>query len=476
MVIAIKEKESKVKVNIRGIVLSKLRQVEVELDKSLDASKEIFAMNDRKLCSAEQGMEILNRYSGTFNVATVGRILGLLTEETVRLALDYIQNRHPRLNSRIVGDLDNLRFETGAKKIPLRVVDKQREGQWQEILLQELNAQIKSSEVLLRAVLVRPETEESAGHLILTMHHAITDGLSSIRLHSELLTYCQKIASGELNAPETSKLRALPPVDELLPASTKGLKGKLDSTLFLLRLKLKQLWYRPETLNFEKTVPIEQRSCGIVCRQLDADFTQKLINLCRQENTTVQGALGAAMMLAVAKKIKSGQKTRVFCRTYVDLRKRLKPAISDENLGILVSSLTSFHSTNSSFWELARDLRQQLEVGLNRSDVFSPVLIIRKIVELALNQSDRAVVTVAITNIGQVNIPRVYGQFELSEISFVPSVTAFGGIFTAAVTTFDGKMFLNFPFSKPALSNKTMETLADSALSYLVDAAKGNMP
>jgi len=433
-------------------------------------------IDNRKLCSAEQAMEILNRRASTFNVVTYGRIIGPLSAEIVRQALDIVQHRHPRLNSRIVGDLDNLRFETGAKKIPLRVVDRQHSEQWQEILTEELNTKINSYEVLLRAVLVKDPSENTASHLIITIHHAITDGLSSIQLYSELLTSCQKIAGGEPHSPVPS-LEVLPPVDELLPASIKGFRGNINSLLFVLRLQLKQLWHRPETLSFEKTVPIEERRSRIVCRQMDADFTQQLILRCREEKTTVQGALNAGMMFAAAKKIRAGQKTRVLCYTTIDLRKRLKPLVSKENLGILASSLISFHTLgkNTSFWELAREVRQQLEIGLKGSDIFSIVLISRKSIESALARPHKSSGTVSISNVGRVNIPRVYGQFELSEISFVPAVAAFGGIFYLAATTFEGKMFLNFHFSEPALSQETMETLVDSFMSCLVDASKGNV-
>lgn len=412
-------------------------------------------MDNRKLSSFEQAMEILNRCGSTANVATIGRISGPLNEETVRLALDCIQNRHPRLNSRIVGDLDNLCFEMGAKKIPLRVANKQHEGQWQEILLEELNAPINSSEVLLRAALIKAENEKDTSHLLITIHHSIADALSSIPLYSELLTYCQQIAAGELHTPKPP-LKVLPPVNELLLASQKGLSSKINIPLFMLRLQLQQRRYQPQTLNFEKTLAIEERSCDVVCRQLDADFTQKLVNICRQENTSVSNALSAAMLLATASKIKVEQKTYVSCHTSVDLRRRFKPAIDDENLGALASGLTSFHNLNTSFWELARDVKKQLEVSLNRDDIFSSMLIYRMMTEYVLKHSDRAPFTVLVSNIGQVNIPKVYGQFELLEISFVSAQIVSGGFLAVAITTFDGKMFLNFPFSKPALSKQTV--------------------
>lgn len=77
-------------------------------------------MDNRELVAVEQGLEILNRCAGTFNVVTISRVKGPLSEEIVRQALDLIQDRRPRLNSRIVGSLDSLRFEGGGMQIPLR--------------------------------------------------------------------------------------------------------------------------------------------------------------------------------------------------------------------------------------------------------------------------------------------------------------------------------------------------------------------
>ena len=77
-------------------------------------------MDNRKLVAIEQGLEILNRCASTFNVVTISRVKGPLSEELVRQALDLIQDRHPCLNSRIVGSLDSLRFEGGGMQIPLR--------------------------------------------------------------------------------------------------------------------------------------------------------------------------------------------------------------------------------------------------------------------------------------------------------------------------------------------------------------------
>lgn len=429
--------------------------------------------NNRELVPIEQAMEILNRRASSYHVVTISCIQGALSEEIVRQALDLIQCRHPRLNCCIIGESDSLRFEGGAMKIPLRVVECVHKQQWQEVVLAELNQKFESDKGLMRAVLVRFENETDLSYLITTVHHAICDGLSCVQLQSEVLTYYQRIAAGE-SITQVPSLSALPPLPELLPKSMKGFRGFINGIFFLLLLKWQQILHRPETLGFEKSVPAQLRCCGMVHRKLDVEITQQLVNLCRQEKTTVQCALCAAMMLAVASKITGEKRTnvRLSCRSYVDLRKRLHPTISNENMGVLASAVTSYHTTqmNTSFWDLARDVKQQLEAILESKRIFSPVLVFKQIVNSFLTHPYQVPVTVAVSNIGRVNIPETYGVFKLEEVSFVPAQALFGGVFAAAVSTFNDKMLLNFMFSEPSISRETIEELASNTISRIVEA------
>jgi len=427
---------------------------------------------NRKLAPNEQSMEILNRCAGSYHIVTISRVKGGLKEEIVRQALELIQTRHPRLNSCIVGTLDNLRFEFGARKIPLRVVSKPSSEEWQEVVLEELNQPISSDKCLIRAVLIT-FPDEKLNYLLTTLHHAISDGLSTVQLHSEILTYCQKIVDGEIEE-NISSLHPLPDIQELMPKSMQGKIAAIKGILCLLRFKIKLSWPRPETLKFEKYVPTELRRCNMVQRKLNKEITTKLIELCRKERTTVQGALCAAMMLAVAReiRIKNQAILRISCNSYVDLRKHLKPEVNRENLGILASVITTLHNldTNTSFWDLARDVRQQLKVSLGGEDIFSIVLMSKKMYESLLSRPNEAPVTAGVTNIGQIDIESDYGLFKLEEISFVPAQAVFGGVFGAAITTFQGTMILNFMFSEPSISKEKIETLVKDAISGIVDA------
>lgn len=429
--------------------------------------------DNRKLAPSEQVMEILNQYANSFNVLTISRIRGELSEGILRSALDSVQSYHPRLKSCIVGLLDNLCFENGGINIPLRVVDNLYSEQWQDVVLEELNQKIDSSKGLLRTVLVLPKNETSISYFITTVHHAISDGISCVQLNSTILTYCQKIVSGE-PVDEICSLPTLPPVEELLPKPIKGFRGSMNDILFLLRLKLEQMWYKPENLGFQECVPLKLRRCGMVHRKLDKELTTQLIKISKKEKTTVHGALCAAMMFAAARKISDEKKTKVSvsCWSPVNLRKHLKPIISDEVMSSLASHITSFHTvkTNTSFWDLAQDVKQWLETDLKRDDIFRQVLMYKKAFEYFLAHPNKVPATLAVSNIGQVNIPKNYGLFELEEISFVSAQAAFGGCFSVAVTTFQGNMFLNFIFSEPSISRSTMEEITNDAISCLVNA------
>ncbi|MBX9255861.1 alcohol acetyltransferase [Desmonostoc muscorum CCALA 125] len=426
---------------------------------------------NRKLGRLEQAMEILNSRAKTWNIVTISRINGCIYEETMKEALDMIQCRHPRLNSRIVRSKNSLSFQTQeTANIPLRFVKLLENNQWQKVVYEEMNQGIDSSKSLLRVVLVHVLEDVHINYLITTVHHAIADGLSSIRLHSEILTFCQKIVSGEpINS--VSSLTPLPPIEELMPEWTKGFRGKINSTIFLLQLGLQEIWNRPKTLGFEKYVSIGKRSSNIIHRQLDQELTQKLVNFCRQENTTVHNALCAALMLTVARTITKDHRKdiRLNCLSYLDLRRHLEPAISDEHLAVLASSIMGFHliKSNSSFWELAREVKHKLEASKNHGDLFRMILIAKHLIDICCIYPKKIAATVSVSNVGKINIPKNYGKFELEEISFISSNAFFAGIFAIHVSTFQEKMLLNFAFSQPSISSNTMEDLVNNLMSYI---------
>ena len=335
-----------------------------------------------------------------------------------------------------------------------------------------MNQVIDSSKYLLRVVLVKILNQQNINYLITTTHHAITDGLSSIQLHSEILTYCQKITAGK-SIPAVTTLEPLPPIEKLLPPWTNSFKGKLGRIALLLNLALQKYWNQPKTLGVEKYVPISQRRCEIIHRQLSEESTQQFIQQCRQENTTVQSALCAALMLTVSKQLTKSHEDniRVSCLSYLDLRRRLQPEISQENMTVLAASIMGFYriTNNISFWELARKAKHTLNKKISQGEIVQMIFLAKQLINFSLLFPNQVSATVSVSNICKVNIPHTYGELELEEISFVGSHALYAGMFIVHAATFQEKMTLNFVFSQPALNRKTMEKLVDNCIDYIMN-------
>lgn len=426
---------------------------------------------NRKLLSNEKAFEIINRRADLSNIVTISRVKGSLNAEIIRQALDIIQHEYPRLNSRIIGDFDNLFFESGVSKIPLRIEEKEYVEQYQEIVLQELNQKMQSAQELIRTVLVTISNDNDVSYLITTTHHAISDGLSCVKLHSRIFKYYQKIASGEM-IDKINIYPPLPPFTELLPARIQGLRSKLKVFIFLLKSRIESIKYKPQIFKMEKDVPFNERYCGIIQKKLNNQETTQLKELCKSNNTTVHSALCTAMLLVYAKKLADFKKMNIQlkCQSTVDLRRRIQPAISDEFIGTFTSGINTFHNINknTSFWNLAREIKRKINMNLKKDDIFSKLFMFDKDFSCLLDNKQSSG-SVYISNIGQVSIPKNYGNFELEEISFI-FATKFRVCPNVSVSTFQNTMILNFPYIEPCISKKTIEDFANNVISVIIEA------
>jgi Condensation domain len=431
---------------------------------------------NRKLASSEECMEILNERASSLQVVTISRISGYLNPDVLRQSLNLVQQRHPRLNCRIVSNGDNFWFETeDTEKIPLRVVNSSTVNQWQAVAIEELNQKINSQKCLARVVLVSFLEAPNINYIITTIHHAITDAISSIYLHQNILEYCHKILAGK-NIEAITTLPNLPSTEDLLPNSMMGLRGKINILMLILRIQYLKIYRDPKTFKFQKSLPLEMRQCGLIHKQLNETLTKKLIATCSQRKVTIQGALSAAMLLSAFRRINTSatEKINLNCLATIDLRRRLIPVISPEDLSLRISMMVANYQIdkNTSFWELAAETKKEINLFLERNYVFSIMKLFGKLMQSFLDNLNQSSITVGVTNVGKVNIARNYGNLQLEEISFALGAIFAGGIPIAAVTTFPEKMSINFIFSEPSISQEFMAGFVDDVLVLITEACE----
>ncbi|WP_371357441.1 hypothetical protein, partial [Hydrocoleum sp. CS-953] len=99
---------------------------------------------------------------------------------------------------------------------------------------------------------------------------------------------------------------------------------------------------------------------------LSQEKTKTLIEKCKEEKTTVHGAISAAMLFASAKLFSTDNSVNLSYGLPVSLRKYCQPEITKENLGCLISflSFNQLVNSNAIFWDLARECKSEIHNAL----------------------------------------------------------------------------------------------------------------
>ncbi len=423
---------------------------------------------NRKLNPIEHIMEMLNPYA-TWSVNMGFCVRGYLSEESLRSSLDFVQKRHPRLNSRIVSSGKDFYFESGVEPIPLEVVTIQNLDEWREIYTQEMDRPLDSSQEVLRVIWVKAEDSPMRTHLLFAFHHAIGDALSYFQVTQQILQHTQQIKHSTAESTSASASpQFFPPVEELLPESLKisndhSLAKKLAAQEF-------------DALPIEKCVPLENRKNGWVDRIFEEEITQEMVKVCRAKGVRMQGFLEGALATVLAKSVRQekDQKIKVMGRVYVNLRPYLNPPLSHDALNLSISCIPLFHEVTpqTSIWDIAKETMLQIDTGMQDGTLFDNLIYARQGAEAALENADTPYGTMDISNAGV--IPSVdYESLEVERIYFTSTQAAFGVPILYAAT-YRGKMSLILAFSKPTFSQETMENLMDQLIAEIENACQNS--
>ena len=431
----------------------------------------------RPLTNIEKGMEILNLYGGASNIVLVSQITGNLSTSVLRQGLDRLQAQTPFLQCRIKKADQNWSFTTEATaKIPLTVLP-QTDFEIADIVNKELNEAIASSECLLRVIAICHQGSENISSLITTAHHGITDGISCVALHEKLFKVCQSIQHSDVAREEPHSLFApedLVAVEDFMPAKLFTVGGEIQKYIRILNEIRKGVFNKHQTLASEQQAQLKDYRCGFLKRKLAPELSVKIINQCRQHQVTVQGAIAAAMLISVTNQIRTPEQPiiKAVCRNGVDVRRLFDADVKPEKLGVFAAPIATSHqiSDRPSFWDLARDVVQQINTGIANQDAFFNLRILDQLLGYLANHPDQLDASTAdISNIGKLDIEETYGEFELTEISFVTSNRVFANSILVAVSTFRRQVILNFVSSEPSVSQQTREAIASNVVDYLTN-------
>jgi hypothetical protein len=155
---------------------------------------------------------------------------------------------------------------------------------------------------------------------------------------------------------------------------------------------------------------------------IEPPVTSSIALRARREQTTVHGALTAAILLAGRGQSPQWRDTPIRCASPIDNRATLN---AGENLGLLITTgYTELPPTFSSgFWDLARQVRRDVSVHHTIAEAALSLAPIRETTSIEQDPNNLVVVNrqranmLMVSNFGRLEIPANYGRLQLRSIS-----------------------------------------------------------
>lgn len=440
-------------------------------------------------------------------VTVVARITGNVSESILSGAISKVQQRHPHLRVRIAEDANGEpRFTSqSVGEIPVKVVPRASDSQWIGLVQEACQIPFEfEARPAIRFVLVQ---SERTSELIILCHHIICDGMSLAFLARDLMVH--------LGDP-TREAEQLPdpvPVDrDSIPDEV-----RLNAFVRFIINRMNKKWENDK-------VVFDQEDYGDLCEAYWARYTHQILSLelseaqtialvhrSRKEKVTVNSALAAAFAGAQCVVLGEGR-YHPSIGVGASLRNRLQRPVG-EVMGFYagLASLRFRYNGSSGFWQNARGFHRKVLPLYNNRILFKDPLIwcyleptilesinFKKIGGLVTEGSsryekisafsarddvvlsilkrdkmdslDQLMMGTAVTNLGRLDLPRIYGDLQLDRLIMKP-----GGAFPLAnvnlllgAVTSAGKLSLVVEYVEDNIDTVTMEGIKEQALGFLL--------
>jgi hypothetical protein len=441
----------------------------------LSSGIDIESVESRALGAFETAQALTN-VNTPFNVVAVLPLRNGPREETLRQALDSIQERHPLLRSRIESADRGFLFTPANRPISLESLDRVGDSASIEVAERELGRALDThAGPLLRCL--RIAGDGASSEIVLTIHHSIMDSTSGATVVRELLTACAAIDAGEAQPPGPP-LPMMPAEDDLLPETLPGGRRRSSVAAFLLRQMADEAAFRLRTIGGRRPPVHQSGTCRVLCRRLAEKDTAALIRACRSHRLPLNSALNAAMLLAVHRHLYDGKTTRFRHLNFADLRQTLKPRVTEEHLG-------SYHAVlrvsvpmpaGTDLWTTATEVSERFSAAVRRGDTLHSVRLSTAMMRSILRQHRQRMGTTALSYTGPSRLPRRIGTVELSSPEVFISNLTLGPEYTAQARLADGELRWNIVYLDCDMDRTTADRVSDEMLGVLRSGSTGGAP
>ena len=444
-----------------------------------------------------------------FSIVTmVARIKGNVSEDMLKNAVGKAQQQHALLRVRIKDESDHTQWFTsdGVQEIPVEIVPRESENDWIRVHAEASKIPYEfKSRPAIRFILVQ---SPAVSELIILCHHIICDGLSLAYLARDLMVHLgdPSLEAEVLPAPAPITLDNLPEY-----VSQSGLRK-----FFINRINWQwveeSVYFDDEDYKVLTQTYWDNFHHELLSIELSEEQTSALVARCKKEGVTVTTALTAAF--SGAQSCVEGDKP-YHARTVIatSLRNEL-PNPPGEGMGFYAAGveLKLKYDHKKGFWENARRYHNKIKPNFTNKKVFGQFLdwlyleptyleamnfkklgglvppdspryeklsafskkedaVMRLIKRDKMDSLETILIGPAITNLGRMDFPKIYGTLELDRLIMQP-----GGAFPLAhvnlvlgAVTCAGKLSLVVEYAEEAVDTATMNRIKDKAMELLFE-------
>ena len=426
----------------------------------------------RSLDLAEKFFWLLDHVS-CMNFVVFAELDCLVPLADLQAALTALQATQPLLNCMIAPARDGqLGFMRRHAPLPLRVADV-ADSEWSTEVTAELAVPFPDESCPLARAICLTRLGSGTSVLGLTFHHAIADARSAMTLLRALLRAALTGERIDLAA------RRVPAAMHSLFAAEHDWHRRPEDVSAIVRVKSQDAGRhgRPAPLpwlDHAQTARIP-RFWRVV---LGSATTTALLQQCRLRSCTLQGALGAAQLLAERELLDGEDEVTLSLTQPADLRPYLTRMPDPNGLGMYVTLLSASYAVHpgTDFWHLALQIRGDIRAQLARGDghvLFAEM----QTATVPPNRAGvaafrKAMLTTApgsvVSNIG--DIAPVEGKLPVNSLSFILSPVPYQAVFTA-VNSYGGRLFVNINYDAAKLAHHSARHLADRMQALLLQYA-----
>ncbi|TDX09659.1 condensation domain-containing protein [Flavobacterium sp. S87F.05.LMB.W.Kidney.N] len=327
--------------------------------------------------------------------ALAAEVEGRESADAWRLAVDQVQKRHPNLSARIRMDEFKRPFieHVDSLVIPLKVIEIDNSFKWEEVVEKELATRFNTEEGPLFRVIVLQKPEDTV--LILAANHTLADGSSLMYLFRDLL----EAVTGQIPlvlAPQKSN-------DETLGLPEDTAVEDNETSIYIFK--------KPDAV-----------SPKVESSKFSSEHTSQLIERSRLEQTTVHGAICAAVVIAGRKLRQEWDDKKIELISPICTRKALQ---LDDNCGLNITTHPVYFEPEEkqSFWDIARlaksglngtETKEHVEnyLGFFRTLTFNSADI-QKMVDVLKEAFNHQIM---VTNLVKVKYKTDFGKLKLKSV------------------------------------------------------------